>query len=486
MDMRFFSVFNIFGIFIISLITLAAPQAQGQERLIKGAPAQLTPLPSVGAPQREDLNLVVTDVMVDKTADTAMQAREQAMTAAQREAFQKLAMKFLTPAEYATFRMPDDRTIAGLVQDFEVKGEQLSSSRYIAKFTVRFRDGVRRYIDIPYDVRQVVPQQAPVWRKLPGDQAAATPAAEDAPAQDADTAEGLVPDQVVPYGQPAAMAQGQGRAAGLPAATSILAGPVLLLPYYESISGRTLLWEEPNPWRDAWQRIPAQDINAQALNKIIVPLGDIADVSAGSADTVWSGDYKTVEKLRTHYGVSQVVLAVANKSGPQMTIDIYVYQGGALKRQNALTPYVGEKAEPDAWHQAIYDVVGYLQRPMPARADVAENVSRSLTQSAAMTEPVADIAPAEAGEAAGEVEAMLSFTDFNAWMSVQRRFSAMTPPVRIDLRSLSRNSARFTIRYAGNVASLQNALAGQGISMAPSREVTTAMGAPIYDLRLHP
>lgn len=482
-----------------------------QERLIKGAPAQLTPLRTPGAVQREDANLVVDDVMVDRTADNAVLAREQAIAEARSQAFRKLAERHLTPAAYASFRMPDDRTIATLVQDFEIRGEQLSATRYVAKFTVRFRDTVRNYINIPAAPRDVAsPSVTPTWRQMPGDAASAQPGA------DTVVIGGGEDDMTgVPYSSAGdAPRPSMVTSTPAPAAAPRVAGPVLLLPYYENMGGQTLLWEEPNPWRDTWQRMPGSGsgISSQFLNKIVIPLGDIADISAGASNAVWSGDYRTLEKLRANYGVTQVVLAVANKSGAHMSIDLYFYENGKLNRRHALTPYAGEKSDHEAWQQAMYDVLAYLQRPVPAAGGAVENIARSLVgspqQQAQQPPPQGGLRPslvtspqpydsglADAGvqTAAGfgslsgqEIEGMLSFSDFNAWMNVQRRFSAMSPPVRIDIRSLSRNTARFVMRYDGSVPGLQNALAAQGIVMTPSREVTTAYGTPVYDLRLYP
>ncbi|MDP2205945.1 MAG: DUF2066 domain-containing protein [Alphaproteobacteria bacterium] len=481
-----------------------SPVAGAQERLIKGAPAQLTPLPTPGAVQREDANLVVDDVMIDRTADNAVLAREQAIAEARSQAFRKLAQRHLTPGAYANFRMPDDRTIATLVQDFEIVGEQLSATRYVAKFTVRFRESVRNYINIPYAPRDVASQPVtPTWRQMSGD-AAVQPGTETlviGGGQDDMTG--------VPYSASGDTLR-PSMATTPPANTAPrVAGPALLLPYYENMGGQTVLWEDPNPWRQTWQRMPGSGsgISSQFLNKIVIPLGDIADISAGSSNAVWSGDYGTLEKLRANYGVAQVVLAVANKSGAHMSIDLYFYENGKLNRRHALTPYAGDKPDSAAWQQAMYDVLAYLQRPAPTAGGAVENISRSVVgaqpvpqQVASRPSLVTSAQPYESGMAdAGtpaaaaygslsgqEVEAMLSFSDFNAWMNVQRRLSAMSPPVRIDIRSLSRNTARFVMRYDGSVPVLQNALAAQGIVMTPSREVTTAYGTPVYDLRLYP
>ena len=515
-----------FAFVIISLFFISFSSAsQAQERLIKGAPAQLTPLPTPGAVQREDANLIVDDIMVDRTAANAVVAREQALNDVRREAFRKLAERHMTPGAYANFRMPDDRTIAGLVQDFEIKGEQLSTTRYVGKFSVRFRDGVRSYINIPAAPRDVVTQPVTQpWRQLPGD-AGTVQAGTDTVIIGGD-------EDGMPGGVSTAQRTAGGMGGMVAQATSRqivgrVAAPSLLLPYYENMSGKTILWEDPNPWRDAWQRMPGgAGVNNQALNNLVVPLGDISDISAGPSDAVWSGDYRTLEKLQKNYGVSQVVLAVANKSGAHMTIDLYFYQKGQLQRRSALTPYAGDRPEAEAWHQAMSDVLDYFQRPAPAEGAAAAQISRSLlgqqqdtpaqaqqARPSLVTLPydasidTAGVPAAQRGSAqavsgaygslaaqgsqaaqAGdqEIEAMLSFNDFNAWMNVQRRFSAMSPPVRIDIRSLSRNTARFVMRYQGSVPVLQNALAAQGIVMTPSREVTTDYGSPVYDLRFHP
>ncbi|MFN7112788.1 MAG: DUF2066 domain-containing protein [Alphaproteobacteria bacterium] len=492
-----------FIFFTTSLIVIAFswPSA-AQERLIKGAPAQLTPLPTPGAVQREDANLVVDDVMIDRTADNAVLAREQAIAEARSQAFRKLAQRHLTPAAYANFKMPDDRTIATLVQDFEIVGEQLSATRYVAKFTVRFRENVRNYINIPYAPRDVASQPVTTtWRQMPGD-AAAQPGAET-------LVIGGGEDDMTGAAYSASAGTMRPSMVTAPSAAPRVAGPVLLLPYYENMGGQTVLWEDPNPWRQTWQRMPGggSGISSQFLNKIVIPLGDIADISAGSSNAVWSGDYGTLEKLRANYGVGQIVLAVANKSGAHMSIDLYFYENGKLNRRHALTPYAGEKSDSAAWQQAMYDVLAYLQRPAPASGAVVENISRSVVGTQPAPQRIVprpslvtsaqpyDSGMADAGTPAAaaygtlsgqEVEAMLSFNDFNAWMNVQRRLSAMTPPVRIDIRSLSRNTARFVMRYDGSVPVLQNALAAQGIVMTPSREVTTAYGTPVYDLRLYP
>ncbi len=453
------------------------------EKLIKGAPASVGTLktPTI----TPDGPLTVIDVIVDKTAANAVLARDQAMAEAQRLAFQKLAERNLTPDEYKSFKAPDVKTIAALVQDFEIKGEQLSSTRYVANFTVRFRDAVRQFVHVDMPAPEMATMEA-----LQGTDAGEELAGEDA-------------------------------AENKPAPDIVAVGPAkkyLILPYIETMSGKLLLWEDPNPWRQAWQQqMPPDATNGSSY---VVPMGDIPDVSAGSTDAVWSGDYRAVEKLRQNYHVDEVVLAVANKSGAYMTIDMYFFRNGGLLKREVLQPYVGERPPADAFAFARGEVMKYLQNPASFKGKrTVENISRELTgtktaaadvvaipaagvpvttvvtstttttATPAISAPVTSM-PARGGKT--EVEAMMSFASPATWMDLQKRVATLSPPVRLDIRSLNKGGAQFVMRYEGDINSLRSALATRGIALnQPSVEIDRSVVGggqsgmkPVYGLQL--
>ncbi len=484
--------------FLVStiLISLAFSSPAGALEAMLQQQPQAVLAPVSGAPVFDPYT--VTDVMVDKTAKNAVVAREEAIVEAQRAAFQKLAERNLTPDEMKTFTMPDDKVISSVVQDFEIKKEQLSFTRYAANFTVRFRDGVRNFINV----------QLPV----------------------------------------AALEQGD---------VGVMEAPqskfVLVLPYLESISGETLLWEEPNPWRNAWQSGLAskQDTTGR---QFFVPLGDITDVSAGSSDSVWSGDYSVIEKLRATYKADEVVLAVANKSGPSFTVDVYSWKDGRFVRQETLKPYLGDLlSEQDTYKVGALEVLKFLQQKkmMKRPIEAVAAISRELTGTQVQDVPVAvsqlpppgvpqlprtgipsgiiieggspnvsggmipqvrqintpvpqatlelpvdptpypnaPVAVAPVAIPPGglmEVDATMNFSDFSRWMEMQKRLSRMVPPVKVDIRSISKDGAAFTMKFQGNVDILKRAMADNGIALgqglaAPSQ---TMASRPVYDLQL--
>lgn len=411
----------------------------------------------------------VTDVLVDKTAKNAVIAREEAIVEAQRIAFQKLAERNMTPEEFRKFALPDDKTIGSIVQDFEIKNEQLSFTRYAANFTVRFRDGVRNYINI------------------------------------------ALPEYAVAEGTAGLMEEPSSRF-------------VLVLPYLENMAGRMVLWEDPNPWRRIWQNgLPKLE---EGGRQFFVPLGDISDISAGSSDAVWSGDYSVVEKLRASYNADEVVLAVANKSGTVLTVDLYSWKDGKFERKDTLTPAAGELlSEEDAYKIGAMDVMKSLQRKVlvPRPLETVAAISRELTGRAPVAATSGEIAEVQAIEAmegaeppenaaggpvpaveapvpsarmpasAGplmEVDATMSFTDFASWMELQKRLSSVVPPVKVDIRSISKEGASFTMKFQGTVDILKKMLAENGVALSqPAVEVDPSVlgeapRRPTYDLRL--
>lgn len=430
------------------LILPNVQKAQAVETLVKGAPAQVFPMRP--AQQQQSISeglLIVRDVIVDKTAKNVMLAREEAISDARRQAFMKLAERNMTPDEFRVFKAPDDKTLAILTHDFEINSEKLSTTRYVASFTVRFRDAVRSYINIIDPVRPAAAQMS----------AEETP--ENVPAAEVEKSSVL---------------------------KETAAQTFLILPYFETPGGKTVLWEDPNPWRVAWQR-DAHLVSGSGIS-FVVPMGDINDIAAGEADAVWSGNYKAIEKLSQTYGTDQAVLSVAGKSGSYMTIDMYFFRDGRLTKREVLQPFVGGKSEVEALHQAMREVIRFLQNPPVvenAAQEPAANISRSLVSEAKTTV----VTMRDAGM---EFEAAARFDNPETWMDLQRRLSSLSPSLKVDIRALSSNGAQFTMRYDGDVQALRSALLQKGIMMeAPAVEVNPSVlvsGVPaqkyIYGLHL--
>jgi hypothetical protein len=359
----------------------------------------------------------VTDIVIDKTDKNAVVAREQAIIEAQRTAFSTLAQRSMTPEAFKAFRLPDDQTIRALVRDFEIRDEQLSTDRYMARFTVRFTPEIANYISLPYDLPPVAAGPSM------GEAAPATAAAASgAPMPEASAAEAQPPAMPVLSQKP----------------TDAAPRNILVLPYLERPDGSKVLWNDPNPWREAWQHAGSA---APAPNlQVTVPLGDLTDISSGDVTLVWNGDYSTIEKNRANYQATDVAVALARPvSG---TVDIYLYREGAFVRLPSVAGFSGDE---DTYDDAIARVIGALG-------------------SSAAGAPVAAAAPAAAASPV-KLAASMRFGSFSQWMEAQKRMAALSPPVLIEISSLTRDSAQFTLSYPSGLPSLQAALSAKGVAL---------------------
>jgi hypothetical protein len=87
--------------------------------------------------QLGDSAYVVRDVQVDTLAESSVKARNKAFLEAQVKAFAILSQRF---GEAEQVKTPEPKILAGMVQDFEVTNEQLSTktvSRNLCLFGLR-------------------------------------------------------------------------------------------------------------------------------------------------------------------------------------------------------------------------------------------------------------------------------------------------------------------------------------------------------------
>lgn len=97
----------------------------------------------------DDPAFTVSGVTVDETADNAAMARDQAMLKAKRQALSTLAERNLSGTDFKKLQLPEDAVIGTLIHDFEIQGEKVSSTRYVASMTFRFApEAVRSYFGL--------------------------------------------------------------------------------------------------------------------------------------------------------------------------------------------------------------------------------------------------------------------------------------------------------------------------------------------------
>lgn len=243
--------------------------------------------------------------------------------------------------------------------------------------------------------------------------------------------------------------------------------PVLLLPYYQS--GRDLmLWEDTNPWRNAWNSFTRKN----TLVPVYVPLGDIADMQTAPADAMISGNYAPVAQLMQRYGADEAVLAVARlvEGSNDLRIMIYEYIGPTMQHTNSLTVHGGGSGvHAGIFAQGVKAVADYLQQRWKEQA----------TTGAASDDM--------------QVRLKVTFLNMSEWVDIQRRLEHVGGIAGTEVVSLNRTGAQLDVRFRGTESKLRLALAEQGLRLgAPVIAVTRGpegygmrnSGPPVYQLEM--
>jgi len=218
--------------------------------------------------------------------------------------------------------------------------------------------------------------------------------------------------------------------------------PILVLPVYQS-AGALILWDEPNPWRDAWAARP----EGTGLVPTIVPLGDLADISAIGAEQAVQGDPARLAALARRYGTGDTLLvyAVQENQAPgeraklKVTVGRYRPEGRVQAFVRTFRAQEGESLDA-VFDRAVDAITGQMENDWKQ-----ENLLRFDRPSvAAVTVRIADLGD---------------------WLAVRRRLENVAVLQRVDLVLLSRDQARVNLYYAGTPHQLLVALEQADLSL---------------------
>lgn len=323
-------------------------------------------------------------VRVDATAATVVKARDKARLDGQRRALTAIVYRLSGAPGKVKLGKLDDNAITDMVANFEVADERMSPVRYTADYTFHFH---------PADVRRLL-QSAGVS---------------------------------VPEGGAAAAEPGQ---------------PAVLLPVYEN-GVRAVLWDDPNPWRDAW----ATHKPGSGPARFVLPLGDIGDVAAIDAEKALGGNGDALAAFEKKYGTGTALVAVAAlraTAGRADGLDIAVrqYRGGQLGEVHTLRL----DADPGEDEDAL------LRRGVAATEAAIESGWKG--------------APGQYDQPA-TLTAAAPITTLDDWVRLRDQLSRVPAIRKIELRSLSRQEVVIDISYIGSTDQLVAGIAALGLQLSP-------------------
>ncbi len=345
-----------------------------------------------GEPARaQDADPFSATVKVDARADTVVKARETARVEGQRRALAAVAERLSGGAGPVKPPKLDDKTITDLVANFEVANERMSAVRYIADYTFHFR---------PAETRRVLGVAAP-----------SAGAAEPSPKPIADE-RSAKPNVAEPN-----------------------ATPTVIIPVFES-AGQAVLWDDPNPWREAWEQAPAVSGSA------VVPLGDAGDLAAIDAEKARAGDADAIATIARRNGGDAAIVAVAVLQGSSdrpsgLDVRLRRFRGGRL---------VDTRSE------------GYSANPGESTADLLRRAVAAIAPDIVVSrEPEAPSSAAR--EQDQTLTAVLPIDSLEDWLRARERLQAVPAIRKVTVAALSRQEATIAIDYTGTIEQLKSELA---------------------------
>lgn len=231
------------------------------------------------------------------------------------------------------------------------------------------------------------------------------------------------------------------RQTGLPFAET--AGqPVVVLPVLRTPDG-LFLWDASNRWLAAWGGLTLR----RGLVPIIVPLGDLADISDIDAAQAMLGDADAISAIAVRYGAADALVALATLSereGGLVSLDV------AASRPN----------DP----AAAPILLGFTAS---SAAEIDEIMRTAALETVAGMEDAWLDAHLLRFDSVRFISLVVPVDNAGQWATVRRRLDAVPEISRIDLRVLRRGSVEVDVEYFGDEAQLTTALGRQGLDLEP-------------------
>jgi len=211
--------------------------------------------------------------------------------------------------------------------------------------------------------------------------------------------------------------------------------PVLVLPVYQA-AGALLLWDDPNPWREAWKAVPPLD----GLVPLALPLGDLADIAAIVAEQAVKGNARLLNAVAARYGAGDAIVAhgtlgiSARLGRPELEVFVTRY-GTALQEQTIVESFSSAEGE---------GIDGLLGR---AAVELARQVEDNWKKDNLLEFETSAVAAAK-----------VPIQRLQDWLEVRKRLSGIAVVDRVDMILISLDEVRINIHYFGAAEQLVLAL----------------------------
>lgn len=324
----------------------------------------------------------IADIPVDATAENAVSARTQAHADGQRDGLNRLLRRLVPATDHGRLPNAASLRVDDYVQNFEIRNEQLSSTRYLANMTITF------------DARRV---------------------------------KTLLEDARLPFSEE-------------------VSPPVLVLPLIRSADG-TYLWPENNPWWAAW----ARNLEAERPLRLVMPLGDLEDVTAMTVQQAEAGDQLALQRLASRYGARDGIVArvevLSDGTSEPAAIRLGAQRVGTLDRSGQSFTLNGAEGEPldSVLDTAVVRLQDSLDEQWKSR-----HILRLDTGGLIFVDiPIGSLAD---------------------WVTINRDLENLPVISDVEVTAFAQTRVKAQISYVGDEAGFEQALDGVGLTLSREEE----------------
>jgi hypothetical protein len=230
--------------------------------------------------------------------------------------------------------------------------------------------------------------------------------------------------------------------------------PVVVLPILNT-NGHPVLWEDKTKWRMAWESAPHND----GLVPVIIPAGELDDVSLISTAEAMKGKTEAIKALIDKYQSEGVMVATLNadldKPAGDFKVDLMHYDadGDAMPAAHFTLPAPADKAALDVTlAQAVARVRHQLEKDW-------RNTEEETTSAPAAGAVIALDAPqAVSHDPVTHLSVQVEIGTLAEWAEIRHKLDNVPSISHTDVITLQRGATSIELEFHGTIDALQEAL----------------------------
>jgi hypothetical protein len=220
--------------------------------------------------------------------------------------------------------------------------------------------------------------------------------------------------------------------------------PLVVLPLYEGPDGARL-WPDDNPWWQAW----SDNLDPERLLRLVLPLGDLADMGSLTVDQVQRRDRAALLSFAGRYGSEDTLIVTARPLAAEDAVGMQLAMEriGLVEQTNPPETIRGRSGQTQ--EELFGEAVQGLQSSLDERWKSA-NLLRF--------------------DQAGLMVVDIPITALADWVGINRGLESLPEVSQVEIASFARDNVRAQIRYIGDQFRLEQALAQLGLTLSREGE----------------